>query len=107
MGKPIDSYGPAGAPAASKDDDDDFGDDLFGSDEESEEEDEEKKKRLEAYAAKKAKSKIIKGNCVLHTKETQDSDLNIVKKGESGFFIKVIRGPIPNAIKYLLFPIVD
>ena len=57
MGKPIDSYGPAGAPAASKDDDDDFGDDLFGSDEESEEEDEEKKKRLEAYAAKKAKSK--------------------------------------------------
>ena len=57
VGKPIDSYGPAGAHSTAKDDDDDFGDDLFGSDDESEDEDEEKKKRLEAYAAKKAKSK--------------------------------------------------
>lgn len=83
VGKPIDSYGPAGAPPAAKDDDDDFGDDLFGSDDESEEEDEEKKKRLEAYAAKKAKKPgvIAKSSLLIDVKPWDDeTDMKELEK---------------------------
>lgn len=73
VGKPLDSYGPAGvSAAASKDDDDDFGDDLFGSSDS--EEDEETKKRLAAYAAKKAKKPavIAKSSLLIDVKPWDD-----------------------------------
>lgn len=83
VGKPLDSYGPAGgvsAPATADDDEDD----IFGSDDDDDEsEDEATKAKLAAYHAKKAGKKVIiaKSSLLLDVKPWDDeTDMAAMEK---------------------------